>query len=155
MPIPELNAPVEDKMSDEVPADLKAPLFWRLRQAWLAMRIPAIVLIVGIGLYFVPKWQARKEQNALATEFFAECSKTLKDTEQLPKIPDEALHEALRKRPLTEDAVRSWAPQVWSDIRKGQWVAHIQFSPPSGYSVEDTIGPVLAEAGYDTPSAGP
>ena len=155
MPIPELETPVDDESRVEVPRELKAPLFWRLRKVWLALRIPLVVAIAGIGFYYVPQWQARKEQNALAAEFFAECSKTLKDTEQLPRIPDEALHEALRRRPLTEDAFRNWAPQVWSDIRKGQWVAHIQFSPPSGYSVEDTIGPVLAEAGYDTPSAGP
>ena len=149
------KVPKEEDSRAEVSQTLKAPFFWRVRQGWLALRIPIALAVLAIGCYFVPQLQARKEQNALAAEFFAQCTKTLKDTEQLPKVPDEALEEALRKRPLTDDAIRAWAPQVWSDIRKGQWVAHIQFSPPNGYVVEDTIGPVLAEAGYDTPSAGP
>ena len=41
------------------------------------------------------------------------------------------------------------------EIRNKEWIARIEFHPPHGYAVEETIGPALAEAGYDTPSAGP
>jgi hypothetical protein len=136
-------------------SNLPPPLSWRLKQAWLSLRIPLAIAIAVLAWIYVPQFEARKEQNALAEEFFAQCAKMLKDTDQLPKVPDEALNEALRKRPLTKATVQAWAPQVWSEIQKGKWVAHIQFAPPTGYAVENTIGPALAEAGYDTPSAGP
>ena len=143
------HMPVDDGPS------LRAPLSWHLRHVWRFLRIPLVLAIVVAGWIYVPELQARSQQNALATEFFAVCKKTLKDTSQLPKVPEEALMEAIKKRPLTDSAVQTWAPQVSSEIRDHQWVAKIEFSKSGGYSVEQVIGPVLAEAGYDTPSAGP
>jgi hypothetical protein len=113
-----------------------------------------LVLILAVWIY-VPRYEARSQQNALATEFFEACKKTLKDTEQLPQVPEEALQEALKRHPVTSSAVSAWDPEVSAEIRKGQWVAKIQFQKSAGYTVEETIGPVLAEAGYDTPSPGP
>jgi hypothetical protein len=139
---------------DESPA-VGASAKWRLRGILMALRIPLVVLILWAGWRYIPAFQARKEQDALAEVYFAECAKTLKDTSALPKVPEEALAVAVKKRPLTTAAIQAWAPQVWCEIRNKQWVAHIQFSPPTGYTAEETLGPVLAEAGYDTPSAGP
>lgn len=138
---------------DEAP-EVMAPTGWKLRRVVLALRIPLVVLLAIVGWIYVPLIQARKEQNALAAEYFAQCAKTLQDTAALPKVPDEALQDAINKRSLTLTALQSWSPRVWSEIRDKQWVAHIQFSPPTGYAVEKSLGPVLAEAGYDTPSPG-
>lgn len=132
-----------------------APLSWHVRNFLRLFRIPLVVAIIVLGWIYVPLLEARSQQNALATEFFNVCRKTLRDTSQIPKVPEEALEEAVKKRPLTESAFRSWAPQVASEIRNKQWIARIEFMKPSGYVIEQTIGPVLAEAGYDTPSAGP
>ncbi len=140
--------------SDESP-NVSAPAKWRVRNALLALRIPVVLVILFLGWKYVPMFQARKEQDELANIYFADCAKTLKDTATLPKVPEEALAVAIKKRPLTSAAIQAWAPQVWSEIRNKQWIAHIQFSPPTGYTVEETLGPVLAEAGYDTPSPGP
>jgi hypothetical protein len=104
---------------------------------------------------YVPAFQARKEQNALAKEFFEVCRKTLQDTATLPKVPDEALQDAIKKRSLTLPALQAWSPRVWSEISDKHWVAHIQFSPPNGYEAMQVIGPALTEAGYDSPSPGP
>lgn len=130
-----------------------APLGWRLQKIWRWVRIPLLMAIVIIAWVYVPEFEARSQQNALAAEFFRICKKTLKDTDQLPKVPDEALQEALKLRPLTESAISEWAPEVGTEVRKGQWIARIKFNKSSGYTVEETIGPALAEAGYDTPSS--
>jgi hypothetical protein len=114
-----------------------------------------VLLAIIAGWNYIPQLEARSQQNALAAEFFAVCHKTLKETDQLPKVPEEALEEAIRRRPITNSALTSWSPQVMSEIRNGQWIARIAFLQPSGYVLEQTIGPVLAESGYDTPSAGP
>ena len=93
-------------------------------------------------------------QNDLAADFFAECRKTLKDTEAIPKVPDEALDVAIHRRPVTNATLQAWSPTVSTEIRGGQWVARIEFLQPKGYVVEQTIGPALSESGYDTPSGG-
>ncbi len=134
---------------------LGAPLSWRLHKLWRVLRFPLIAALLVAGWIYVPVLEARSQQNALAVAFFDECKKTLKDSEQLPKVPEDALEAAIKRRPLTDSALRTWDPQVSSVIRDGQWVARIEFNQPSSYAVEQRIGPVLAESGYDTPSAGP
>lgn len=138
---------------DEGPR-LNAPLVWRLHKVWRFLRIPLAAAVIVFGWVYVPVLEARSQQDALATAFFAECTKTLKDTEMLPKVPEDALAEAIKKRPITEAAVRSWDPEVASEIKQGQWVAEIVFDKPSAYRIEHKIGPALAESGYDTPSPG-
>ena len=155
MQIQRSESDAADEIQVDVSRHLKPPLSWHVRRALRATWIPLVIVGIAVSFYYVPQLEARKEQNALAVAFFDGCAKTLRDTGQLPKVPDEALLEAIRKRSITTDAVNAWAPQVWSDIQKKQWVAHIQFSPPRGYSVEKEIGPVVAEGGYDTPSVGP
>jgi len=138
---------------DDTPL-IKAPFYWRVRIFWRYVRIPAVVAILVLAFIFVPQLEAKNQQSALADNFFAECQKTLKDTDQLPKVPEEALADAIKKLEVTQSAIHSWNPSVSSEVRKGKWIARIQFVRPSTYFIEQTIGPALAEAGYDTPSAG-
>jgi hypothetical protein len=147
------NPSAENVLIDDGPR-IVAPLNWRLHNLWISMRIPFVIVAIVLAWIYIPFLEARSQQNALATEFFVICRRTLKDTDQLPKVPDEALQEAIKKRPVTQSALFNWSPQVSSVIRKGEWVARIEFVKPSNYTIEEKIGPALAEAGYDTPSPG-
>src|SRR5471030_2819482 len=132
-------------------SELKAPLGWRLRSLALRLRVPLVFAVLLAAWFYIPQFQARSQQQALADEFFKVCRKMLKDTAQLPNVPDDALQEAIKNRPVTQSALSAWSPEVSTQIRKGQWVARIQFSKSANYTVEETIGPALADAGYDSP----
>ena len=151
MPPETQNVEPEYQVPPEHDPQLSPPLSWHLLKFWRVARIPLVVVILVLAWIFVPQMEARNQQNALADEFFTQCDKTLKDTDQLPKVPEEALADAVKKVDVTADALHSWNPIVSCEIRQKQWVGKIVFAWPYSYTVERTIGPAVGDAGYDAP----
>jgi|GEM_PF-1811912 hypothetical protein len=131
---------------------IRMPFFLRYRKLLAIVTIPAIVVLCVFAWNWIPFTEAKYQQEELSKAFFAECYKGFADTAQLPKIPEEALHNAQKKQSLTNDAMRAWSPSVIGFVYKGDWYARITFTAPEKKVFEKKIGPAVNDVGYNTSS---
>jgi len=118
----------------------EVPKAWYFRKLLPIFAIPTVVILVAAAWAIIPSRLAKVEQGELAKEFFEECRQEFRDTSQIPKVPEEALQEAERKRNVTETALQTWLPVVSGQIQDGYWYAKIQFKNPEPISLTERIG---------------